>query len=238
MTPTEIDELLAKTYYPVISEKTGRLYLDEGFRIYLFEADALAQEFCDRIKNAKIGEETSYTMQDLASICARMGAKTTYIMPSRADEYAKLDIDTRAKKLLHYNGDAVKKILLLKETKKKKYLRAMCKDYFVAPMEIAPREYGTYPYISHVIAQGGKAEYIPLFSDLQEFLPWNEKMKNEFFPHAVTIADLKENMEGEHPIIINPESDRLILSTQMIEIGLKEAKKGKKNEAVRSKKSN
>ena len=62
MTPTEIDELLAKTYYPVISEKTGRLYLDEGFRIYLFEADALAQEFCDRIKNAKVGEEVSYTM--------------------------------------------------------------------------------------------------------------------------------------------------------------------------------
>ena len=161
-----------------------------------------------------------------------------YIMPSKADEYAKLDIDTRAKKLLHYNGDAVKKILLLKETKKKKYLRAMCKDYFVAPMEIAPREYGTYPYIAHVIASGGKQKYVPLFSDLQEFSPWNEKMKNEFFPHAVTIEDLEENMDGRIPIIINPESDRLILSIEMKEIVIKEAKKGQKNEAVRSKKSN
>ena len=107
-------------------------------------------------------------------------------------------------------------ILRLKQTKKRKHLQELENVPFLAAIMLDDRKAGQYPSVHYCYAELSNGDiYYLLFTTLQEFETWNQTQENKFHPNQTCLQDFTRIRKG-HPVLINPLSDKLILTHAQI----------------------
>jgi hypothetical protein len=121
-----------------------------------------------------------------------------------------------------YNHEAQGNISRLRQTNLKRYLLAVWNSTFISPITIPARPLGEPPTVHYGIAMHPEGDYYCLlFTRLREFNEWNKKVNGVYLPHETTITEYR-SVTGKHPILINPESERILLTPQLIkQLGVK-----------------
>lgn len=218
MNKDEINVLTLSKFYQIFSDSTKRLYIDKNFRCYLFEAEREAKQFCEKIEGTYYNtDSSSYIKQSpFVSLCYSLGIDTIRVKSVKREKYVDIKITKEDARHQFYNGETEKNILRLKQTKKSKYLKELADSFFISPVMIDKREEGQYPIIhySYAMIPGGNVYYL-LFTTLQEFDKWNDTQNKIYSPNKTTLQDLNR-IRNNHPVLINPSSDQLILTDKQI----------------------
>ena len=216
MTREETNLLTLKPYYRIRSTATGRLYIDKDLRCYLFESDRDATQFCEQYDSLEV-EPSDYIKQaPFISKCYGLGFEQIRIKEAANEQFVNIKIEKDDARRQFYNRDAIKSILRLKQTKKKKYLRDLSNAFFIAPMIINPRKEKEYPVIQYCFATlQDDTRFFLLFVTLHDFDEWNASQGNKYAPCKTTLAEFNR-IRKKNPILINPTSDCLFLTDGQI----------------------
>ncbi len=217
MNQNDVNILTKKKYYPIYSTITGRLYMDEAKRCYLFEAEQYAKMFCRQVPGCAYRPAEYIKPAQFCTVCNTLGIKVICIKLSVSNGFDELSVLPTDGKRQHYNAYAMKRLLLLKTTKKRKYLAELDKAKFIAPLIIRSRQPKEYPTIHYATATLGNYTFLPLFTTVQEFEHWKEKAKVPFVPHETTLLELS-NARKNLPVIVNMEDDRFVLTDEMLKM--------------------
>ena len=213
-----VNLLSLKSYYPVISDKTGKIYIDKEFKCYLFEIKSEGDAFCGELKNVHLDKSRIFKQIEYCAGFYATGADAIYV---KAANMSPAIVPIGKEDLLRqfYNHDLNKAILRLRQTSEKQYLIAFKHANFIAPAIIDSRSKGSYPVIHYSIATTkNESKFFTLFSTLQEFDEWNEKKQaSKWQPLQVTLSKI-ERIRKKSAIVINPLSDRLILTDQQVKM--------------------
>ena len=233
--------LTLKEFYIVKSKETGKPYISEQREAFLFEILRDATPFIEKNPDLYVDDRPQMIKKDVfTSGFYSEGIRCINMMNPKTKKTTQVAISKEECKVQYYNEELNADILLLKETKKKKYLREMHDKHFLLPVEIRARTPKVYPSIHYVytLHTDNVTRYYFLFSTIQEFDEWNKEGK--FSPLDVDIKTLRaivvntfnvnvnykanklfpEWKDIQKPqtngVIINPLSDRLLLDYSLL----------------------
>lgn len=215
-----INLLTLKSYYPIISDKTQKMYIDKEYKCYLFEVKTEGDVFCESLGNVHLDKSRIFKQTEFCTGFYASGADAIYVKPANMDAVTiPITADDLSKQYLNHNLNRA--ILRLRQTSEKQYLKMFKHEHFIAPAIIGERLKGSYPAIHYSFATANDdKKYFTLFSTLQDFDEWNEKkQENKWHPLEITLQKY-ERIRQKNPIVINPMTDRLILTDQQIKIAI------------------
>lgn len=214
---TLVNLLTLKQYHQIISDKTERFYIDKDYRCYLFESEYDAKQFCEQIADIHF-DDASFIKQDpFLSTCYGLGVETIRLKTSSEEQYTDIQIGRNDVRNQFYNPLAMKNILRLKQTKQRKYLANLSDVLFISPVIIDERKVGEYPVIHYSYAMlDSPFTYYVLFTTVQEFESWNKKQNWQYQPNQTSLQELNK-VRDKNPVIINPTSDKLVLTHNQIQ---------------------
>lgn len=214
MTEKQIQLLTTRSYYVVYSNITKKPYIDEEFSCYMIEDKEKKKEIA---KDTYIKNQPTINSKILISSYYQYGIKGIKVLLKGKDVYEYIKIEKKdVLPKFYYNCFLNRNINMLKQTCKKKYLKEMYKAKYIAPVIIKRRKSGEYPKVQYIYATVKKnMEYYVLFSTVDEFEYWNKKQNLHCSPLQVHITDF-DKIRKEHPVLINPSSDKLILTDEQI----------------------
>lgn len=220
MTREETNALTLCKYHQILSCATDRLYIDDSYSCYLFQAGVEADDFCAKAKARNISlyrsESPEFLQQrSFISLCYGMGIDTIHTKTSKEEKYKDIKVVPDDAKKQFYNPETVRNIIFLKQTHKKKYLRAISDSQLISPVLLDDRKAGEYPAIHYSYAAFDEKTHYLLFTTLQEFNAWNSQQKESFFPNGTTLRSLNL-VRDNNPVLINPLSDRLVLTHELV----------------------
>jgi len=120
MTAEETNLLTLKPYYKIRSTATGRLYMDKDLRCYLFESEREALQFCKQFDFLEIEPAELLRQANFVAMCYGMGIEYIRIKTVKNSQFTNIKIEKEDARRQYYNRNAVKNILRLKQTKKRK----------------------------------------------------------------------------------------------------------------------
>lgn len=213
--------LLSKNKYSlVLSQKTKRPYLDKDFSCYLFELIADGESFCKKIKDTELDKERILKQREYTEEFFFLGIRRIKVKPANGDLFV---IELKKEDAPGWKNEEVNASLLrLKQTGQKRYLKNLSDKSLIMAVYIDKRNIKCYPSTHYAVAKtkDGK-EYHILFSTLQEFKKWNdEKQKSRWKPLFLPLKKIVSLTQNSH-VIINPISDKIILTPQQIKIAAK-----------------
>lgn len=222
MEQVHVNLLTTKKYHVIHSKRTNKIYVDKNYRCYLFETERDAKGFCEEIEDT-FYEESEYIKQaPFTSMCYANGIKIMRVKNAKSDTYMDITIEKEDVKHQYYNSDTNAAILRLKQTNLKKYSKALKHSEFICPIIIDQRATAQHPVIHYAFAKlGNNNIYYLLFTTIQEFKKWNDNQGGKYLPIQTTFNEFR-TIRGTDSVLINPESDRLVLSNKNIEDILKE----------------
>lgn len=217
MTKEETNLLTLKPYYKIRSATTGRIYMDKDLRCYLFETDREAKQFCEQFDDLEIMEGDYIRQAPFLAHCYGMGIETIRIKEVSKENFTEIKIEKADIRRQYYNPKAVKNIVRLKQTRKKKFLEELMQAEFIVPILIKDRKEKEYPTLQYAYATfQDDTKYYLMFATLQEFEDWNTSQGNIFFPYKTNFKEHKQ-VRKENPILINPLTDKLILTKEQLD---------------------
>ena len=225
MTQEEKDLLTIREYYIIYAKATGKPYIDINNACYLFEIASEAKTFCEALQNTYVTNSQQLNEGIFGSDFYGYGIDLIHVKEKKRDEFTDVKLDKGCAKIRkHYNRLCVRDIYRLKQTGMKKYLRRFKKHTFLTPVKIDERLLKQYPKIHYSYATtNGEDKYYLLFSTIQEFSKWNDDNGKIWMPLEVTLNTFG-NIRKSSPVLINPGSDKLILTEKHIKIALEEEK--------------
>lgn len=217
-----VNLLTLNEYYPVISSITKRPYIDKDYACYLFEVQNEGIAFCNETENVYLDFAKTYKQAEICIGAYSAGIKKIIIV-QRDGIKTEIPLSKKDVPRGYYNGKCNYLITKLKETKKKAYLNELKNKTFLTPAMVDPRIEKDYPTIHYCYAytKGEKRKLYILFSTLDEFNKWNEtKGYKKWKPLNVELKTFGR-IRRHNPVVINPLSDKLILSNEQITSVLK-----------------
>lgn len=212
-----MNALTLEEYHLLTSEKTEKPYIDEKGRCYLFYLRSEAERFISDMSDIKIEDARHFRIQFVAELYG-YGIKTIRLKQKGGD-VVEIPIDKGDVKREYTNQLASLSVTLLKQTSKKKYMKALKGAVFLVPVLIDPRIEKRYPDMHYSYATSdGNDKYYCLFTTLREFNLWNAEQAQEWKPVELPLYKIGR-IRGHEPVIINPTSDAIILTDkQLLEI--------------------
>ena len=211
MSSDEKNLLTIKEYYLIRSSITKKPYIDRNYSCYLFEAKSEADTFCKSIPNTYPDMAKFYTQRIFGTEFYGYGIKNIKVKPIKADKTITIAVSKEDAKKHYYAPKLTSNILRIKQTKEKAYLREIKDEIVLVPCQIEPRYEKNVPKIYYCLANIGNKDYYVAFSALKEFNEWNNSNNCEWQPMGISLSKLKR-IRKNSPIIINPETDALILT--------------------------
>ena len=211
----ELINLLTLTeYFLIKSEKTKKPYSDENGNCYLFEVKSDAEAFAHKKEDVKIENAKSYRMQFIAELYGH-GIKGIKVK-QRNKEYKIIPVDKKATRRQYANPDASFNVMMLNQTRKKKYAKELKNVVFITPVLIDPRFIKRYPemHYSYATFDGNERFYV-LFTSLKEFTEWNNDQEQDWKPVEMKLQKVGRIRKNSN-ILINPLSDKIILQDKQI----------------------
>lgn len=219
MQQSDVDMLTLTAYYMIMSTTTDKPYMDVNGGCYLFESKGDAEGFCKGLEDKKTAIKNSMNYRTL-TLCSQLYKEgfTKIIVKKTKGNFHQVPIDVADTKRDYYNPECTRNLLMLKQTKKKKYLKALKDTVFLAPMLIETRLPGAYPTLYYSYAEFKNAtRYFILFTDTTEFDNWKTKQMYNWKPMELNLAKFGR-IRGDESILINPMTDKIILTHQQIKI--------------------
>lgn len=211
-------------FYLIMSTLTGKPYIDQNYDAYMFETKSDASAFCSSIEGTEVKNAEHYRIKEHCTEFYNYGIQNINIKRVN-DEIVKVPmLKSDVKEQRYYNPIANGNILRLKQTLKKQYLRNLKEAVFLAPVNIEIRYKKQFPRVNYSYASFTNGEqFFILFTDLIEFEKWNESQNNIWKPMELDLRRFGR-IRKEHAVLINPLSDKLILSNKQIKIALEKEK--------------
>lgn len=231
--------LTTKKFYPVFSSATKNIYIDKDGCGFIFTAKKEAEEYINAL-----GKDKAYVDMNPKTVSYRkdvkeyycLGMKTLKIKCRENDDF--IDLALRSSIAKGYVNAALEfNVTRLKETSLKKYLSAMKDNRFLVPVYLPERKKKEYPKVFYCHAvlsdkDNDKREALVLFSTMDEFDIWNTDMKKHkkkiFFPLEIS-ATRTEKVRNGSDIIINPLSDKLLITDKQLKENVENRQKDDKD---------
>ncbi len=224
MTDGERNLIEIGDYFIIYSSITKKPYITEDRECYVTEMMKEADAYAEKFGNCYRSEKPEKLVRGL--YCNKFysyGIKTIILKKANKDEIriniTKEDVEPKQ----YLNEDVNADILRLMETKKKKYLRSLRDEDLFCPISINIRLKGQYPKIAYCNAHKHGEMYLPLFTTIQEFEKWNSKQGNKWKPFKTSLEKIDPHRK-KNSVIVNPETEKLILYGNIIKDVLKEKK--------------
>ena len=158
--------------YSIMSSKTGKPYIDDENKCYVFTEEDAATEFSENLP-VFIDGPRFYELIELKSQCYAAGAKVLVIITEGKETAYSLE-----EKLVtpnYYNNTLNRLIAHIKQTKNRKYLEMLPDERFIVPAKVV-NENDTVK-ILYAVARNQKDDLMYLaFSDLNEYTLWSTGM--------------------------------------------------------------
>ena len=218
MIQEHINLLTLKEYFLIISDITGKPYIDKDYGCYMFEVKSDAKAFTDGIENTSFDDARTYKQMTFCTEFYSYGISTIHVKSRANEEFVDIPVEKEDAKKQFFNPEAHRMILRLQQTKQKQYLRGMGRLKFISPVLLdarLPKQYPGIHYSYATITQSDK--YYILFSTIQELKQWNEEQENKWNSLEVTLETFGR-VRKENPVFINPLSNKLILNDKQIAI--------------------
>ena len=224
------------TIYPfflIKIKQNGCIYLDKNYNGYLFETKSSATTFIDNMKSKyelECMESKNYTLRDYWDMCNAGARGMKLYFRDKSEMYIPLAVEDVSKEMLqYYNCETSGDVTRLQLTKQHPYLKNLANGKFITPVKILRREKKGYPHVRYSYATfGTKERYFVLFTTLQEFEKWNDFQNGEWKPMEMSLLKFKK-IRNNNPVFINPFSNKLILTNDLIKDALNEKPQNKGN---------
>lgn len=212
-----VDMLTLSELYMIQSTVTNKPYMDKGYNCYLFEIYNEAEAFKKKIDNTIILDAKYYRA---ATICSNLFSQGFIGIKLKKKNIDFVDIpvtEADATKRDYYNSYANRCINRLIQTRQKEYLRNLKDANFLAPILTETRKIKEYPklFYSYAIYKDD-TRYFTLFSTLSEFNEWKETQMYDWKPMELNLKKFGR-VRNNSPILINPLTDKLIISDKQCE---------------------
>lgn len=225
-----VNSLRGRKFCVIMSVATGLPYLDEKYGCYFFEKK---KEAIDFIEDAKIVDGIKLKYEDIKEIDSYIlkkiifqGAKIIIVKIDGEPDYFDIKVSKLKIKDNSYKNSILNGLICqLKQTKKAKYLRAMRKTHFIMPILVDKRKEGAYPSMHYIYATMGKTKpYYVLFSTLNEFENWNRNQPGKWDCIEIIMEDFNQ-IRLKNAVVINPMTDKLVLTGKQVDMISEEKKK-------------
>lgn len=212
-----VNLLTLTEYHMIMSTITDKPYIDKDFNGYLFELKSDAEGFVKGLKNSSIKIPAAYyRVLNLCTELYQYGFKNVKIKKKGKEEFITIPITKADAKTEYYNHYANRYILRLRQTRKSEYLKELKKVPFLAPIIMDVRLPEQYPGIFYSYALfKSDTRYFVLFTTLTEFDEWRKSQMYDWRPAELSMQKFGR-IRSKSPVLINPLSDRLILSDKQI----------------------
>ena len=188
MTQEQVNILTLKEYYMILSDITGKPYIDINFCCYMFDTKSEADVFAKSLSDASVKNSQYYRTKNLCTELFSFGIITIKVKEKNKDNFTDIPIDKNDGKKVYYNPECNRYIYRLRQTKKKEYLRALKDVNFIAPLLIDIRKEAAYPGLHYSFAYlNDDASYFLLFSTLQEFEEWKRSQMFDWKPMELNL---------------------------------------------------
>ncbi|MBO4847206.1 MAG: SseB family protein [Lachnospiraceae bacterium] len=225
MTTEEKNLIEIGDFFVIYSNATKKPYISEDRECFIFDTMKEADKFIGEDKRFYRNDRSEKLSQKVYCSKYYSYGIRTIVLKKIKGERVRISIEKADVKPRQYlNDETNANVYRLMETRKKKYLRSLKDNMLFCPISISIRLKGQYPKVSYCNALKNNEMYMPLFTTVQEFEKWNSKQANRWRPLGTTISKIEPERKG-HSIIINPDSDKLILYNKVIKDVLKEKKK-------------
>lgn len=213
MQKKDIDKLTLSEYFVIKSSKTNTVYMGPDRQAYLFSAESRndANQFIKEHEGTYFDDKPAYYQStNLLQELYPQGFSWV-VINNNADE--KIEIVATDIPNDFFNARANANILLLRQSKKKQYLRNMAEETYITPVKIDKRKAKDVPLIHYAYATipGRSEKFYLLFSTLQEFNKWNAEVGEKWDPLEANIKTFNQ-IRLQNPILVNPLSDKFVLS--------------------------
>lgn len=217
MQERDTNVLSIKSFYMLMSTATGRPYLSDANACYLFETKTDGEGFSEGTPGTILADARVLSPQEYMQGGFYGLGIEKIILKERAADFRTIPIEKADASLKqHYNPEAYRLLLRLKQTGDSKYLRKMKDLPFLAPTKIDKRLTGQYPSVHYSYADAGqKGSYYVLFVNIQEFDSWNQQNGGEWSPLAISLTD-HQRIRGKNHVLINPLSEKLVLTQSQL----------------------
>ncbi len=221
MNQKEKDILTLKEYFIIYAQATGKPYIDVNRSCYLFELKSEADIFCKEVKGTYITNAQQLNRDIYGTGFFSLGIERIRIKEKQSDSFTDVTVSREdVAKKQYFNQNAVRDIYRLKQCNQKKYLRNLSRYDYLTPVQIVPRAVGQYPEIHYSYAtSNGEDRFYLLFTTIQEFENWKKQQEGVWKPLAVNFNTFGR-IRKDSSVVINPMTDRLILSDKMIRMSL------------------
>ena len=218
MTKSDNNILTLNEFYMIYSTVTKFPYMDENRAAFLFTTDYYAQSFVKSHEDTRIEKKRYYTAEELCTVLNKFGFVMIHLNLEGKDIEAV--IDKNYVKRNFYNPELSANILLLKQTKKKIYMRKISKCFFIVPLQI---DNGLeVPKIKYAYATlpGIEGYFYLAFTDLTEYNLWVNKAKGKWGPVKMSFKDVMNICKKEN-MLINSMTLQVVLSHDMLRLARK-----------------
>lgn len=214
----DLEFLRKNELYPVMSERTGKYYMSKTGGVYLYEAKPEGEAFAKSQDKASLGEKKAFTQKELTEGLYSMGFSHINVK-MRGQKAQRFDIEEKNVPLKNYNVKARRTVTLIRQTHLITHLRELKDESFYIPVRPLPRKRGEYQEIEYCTARerDRNEKYYVCFTSAGELIAWAKTQKEPWNPVETSLTKMKR-IRKDSGIIINPATDRLILTKKELDL--------------------
>ncbi len=199
-----------KDAYLIISDITGRPYLDELRCAYAFSSEDAAEDFAEKIGRAHTWTAKGGIGVAEMSRCYAAGANTLIERGGGKESRQTLLEDGMLRR--HYNSELCADEARYIQTRQLDYIRSMRNCRFLVPVKIRNHPEMSVEYATAKIP-GMLYKYLA-FSDLEEYGKWGGK--NEGWEPLEVKAEVLARIGRKHGFLLDACGARLLISRGML----------------------
>lgn len=214
----DIDFLTKTEFYPVMSDRTGKYYMSRTGGAFLYEAKPEGETFAKKQDKASLGEKKLFDRRELLEGLYSMGFSHINVK-MRGKDAVRYDIEDKNVPLKNYNVKTRRTVTLIRQTHLIAHLKELKDEAFYIPVRPLPREYGEYQEIEYCTARerDKNEKYYVCFTSAGELIAWAKTQKAPWSPVETSLTKMKR-IRKDSGIIINPATDRLILTEKELKL--------------------
>ncbi len=214
MTDEDKNLLNSSEFYLLLSKRTKRPYITEECVSYCFESTNAAEATLKSFPDVELGDpEIVEQKMILTDIFCRGAEKMTIVFRNGEQKIIELSLDDFP--VGNYNIDTCRAFALALQTNKKKYLRELLSLPIYIPISTPGRKKGFYPQIEYMGATTSSETYFLAFTSLDEYSKWIKKTEVNTGALCTPLHTLNK-LRKKRSVIINPASEKLILTDEMM----------------------
>ena len=217
-----INLLSINKFNVIMSARTKKPYMTDDGACFLYEINAEASKFCEKTPDTYVEGPKILKQTEFCNGFYSLGIKKINVQ-TKTGELVEIPLSKKDVPRGFYNPKCNFSTLMLKQTKKKKYLNDLKSRKFLTPARVDPRVSGKISVVHYCYAylKDNKEKMFLLFSSLDEFNEWNEKKEKKMWkPLNIEFKNF-DRIRKKNSVVINPLSDKVILNNAQIQTVMK-----------------